>query len=125
MAITNTWGIVQLEAYPEYANETNVVFTVHWNLTGTEDTHTGYVYGSVGLELDEEAEFTPFADLTKEQVIGWVHEALGPEQVATYEESVANQIEVSKTPTVVYPTLPWTEEAVAEEAPVEEASANT
>jgi hypothetical protein len=124
MAITNTWGIVQLEAYPEYANETNVVFTVHWNLTGTEDTHTGYVYGSVGLELDEEAEFTPFADLTKEQVIGWVHEALGPEQVATYEESVANQIKVSKTPTVVYPTLPWMEEAVVEETLVEP-SANT
>jgi hypothetical protein len=125
MPITNTWGVVQLEAYPEYENETNVVFNVHWNLTGTDDTHTGYVYGSVGIQIDEETEFTPFAELTQEQVIGWVQDALGEEQVANYEQSVADQIEASKNPTVVTPTLPWMEESPIVEAPAEEASANT
>jgi len=120
MPITNTWGVVQLEAYPEYENQTNVVFTVHWNLTGTDGDHAGYVYGSVGIALDAEADFTPFADMTKEQVIGWVHAALGAEQVASYEENVANQIEASKNPTVVNPPLPWLEEAPVEEAPTEE-----
>jgi hypothetical protein len=114
VTITNTWSIVKLEAYPEYANKTNVVFTVHWNLTGTEDTHTGYMYGSVGLEFDEESDYTPYDDLTQEQVIGWVHKVLGAEQVMSYEENVANQIELSKNPTVVYPTLPWVEKTTEE-----------
>jgi hypothetical protein len=28
MTITNTWNVVQMDAYPEYEGETDVVFTV-------------------------------------------------------------------------------------------------
>ena len=72
-----------------------------------EDEYVGYVYGSAGLTLDPEATYVPYADLTKEQVVGWVHTALGEEQVAAYEASVLAQIELQKNPTVVTPTLPW------------------
>ena len=115
MAITNTWGVVQMDAYPEYEGETDVVFTVHWNLTGTETvsgtTYTGYVYGSVGVSLDEGSTFTPYADLTEAQVVGWVQDALGEEQVASYEANVAQQIEDQINPPVVTPPLPWAEGA--------------
>ena len=106
--ITNTWGIVQLDAYPEKDGLTDVVFTVHWNLTGDDgEGHTGYAYGSVGVTLDEGGAYTPFADLTQEQVIGWVQESLGAEQVASLEASVVSQIEQQINPTVVTPPLPW------------------
>jgi hypothetical protein len=108
MALTNTWNVVQMDAYPQYHDETNVVFQVHWNLTASDGEYTGYVYGSVNVGLEEGAVFTPYEDLTKEQVIGWVHNALGEEQVASYEENVANQIESARNPTVVKPALPWT-----------------
>jgi len=108
MAITNTWGIVQLDAYPEKDGLTDVVFTVHWNLTGDDgEGHTGYAYGSVGVTLDPETPYTPFAELTKDQVVGWVQKALGAEQVASLEASVASQIELQINPTVVTPPLPW------------------
>jgi len=29
MAVSYTWGVVQLDCYPEYDNHTDVVFTVH------------------------------------------------------------------------------------------------
>jgi hypothetical protein len=113
MAVTNTWGVVQLDCYPEYDNHTDVVFTVHWNLTGTEvdsgTTYTGYVYGSVGVTLDEGATFTPYADLTEAQVVGWVQNALGAEQVTAYEGNVAQQIADQINPPVVTPPLPWSE----------------
>lgn len=107
MAITNTWAVVQMDAHPEYEGEPDVVFTVHWTLNGADGTYTGSVYSSVGVTLDEDNAFTPYNQLTEAQVIGWVHAALGEEQVAAYEASVVAQIELQKNPIVVTPTLPW------------------
>ena len=107
MTITNTWAVVQMDAYPEYEGEADVVFTVHWTLTGTDGTYVGSVYGSVGVSLNEGATFTPYEDLTEAQVIGWVQDALGAEQVAAYEANVAQQIADQIDPPVVTPPLPW------------------
>jgi hypothetical protein len=109
MAITNTWAVVQMDAYPEYEGNADVVFTVHWTLNGTDGEHTAGVYGSAGLTLDPEATYVPYADLTEAQVIGWVQAALGEEQVASYEANVAQQIANQINPPVVTPPLPWSE----------------
>jgi hypothetical protein len=109
MAITNTWSIQQLDAYPELDGQTDVVFSVHWTLVGTDGTYNGSVYGSVGVTLDPDAPFVPYASLTQAQVIGWVQDALGEEQVASYEANVAQQIENQINPPVVTPPLPWSE----------------
>lgn len=114
MAITNTWGVVQMDCYPEYDGETDVVFTVHWTLNGTDGTYNGSVYGSVGVTLDSGSAFTPYADLTEAQVIGWVQAALGEEQVAAYEANVAQQIADQIDPPVVTPPLPWAPPAAAD-----------
>lgn len=107
MTVTNTWGVVQMDAYPEYDGETDVVFTVHWTLTGTDGTYTGYVYGSQGVSINPDEPFTPYDELTEAQVIGWVQDAMGPEQVASYEANVAQQIADQINPPVVTPPLPW------------------
>lgn len=107
MAITNTWAVTQMDAYPEADGETDVVFNVHWTLTGSDGTYTGYVYGTQGVTLDPAAPFTPYADLTEAQVLGWVQSAMGAEQVAAYEANVAQQIADQINPPVVTPPLPW------------------
>lgn len=107
MAITNTWSVVQMDAYPELDGETDVVFTVHWTLNGTDGAYAGSVYGSVGVTLDEGSAFTPYDQLTQAQVIGWVQDALGEDQVAAYEANVEQQIANDKNPPVVSPALPW------------------
>ena len=109
MAITYNWTVAQLDAYPTYENHADVVFTVHWRMDGTDGEYTAGVYGSVGLTFDPEATFTPYADLTEAQVVGWVKDALGEDQVTSYEESVAGQIEAQINPPVVTPPLPWNE----------------
>ena len=109
MPITNTWSVVQMDCYPELDGDTDVVFTVHWTLNGTDGTYNGSVYGSVGVTLDEGATFTPYADLTEAQVIGWVQDTLGEEQVLSYEANVAQQIDNQINPPVVTPPLPWSE----------------
>jgi hypothetical protein len=115
MTIANTWAVVQMDAYPEADGEADVVFNVHWTLTGSESAvvdgvdkvYAGGVYGSQIVSLDPNAPFTPYADLTEDQVINWVQNAMGAEQVASYEASVAQQIADQANPPVVTPPLPW------------------
>ncbi len=107
MATTYTWAVVQMDAYPEADGETDVVFNVHWTLTGEEAGFSGSVYGTQTVTVDPDAPFTPYADLTETQVIGWVQAAMGAEQVAAYEATVAEQINNQINPPVVNPPLPW------------------
>lgn len=101
------WKIAALECYPEHEGFENAVVTAHWTLTSTEGEHTGHVYGSIGFTLDHEAPFTPYEDLTEEQVVGWVKDALGEEQVLSYEQNVEQQIANLANPPIVTPPLPW------------------
>lgn len=107
MTITYTWSVVQMDAYPQADGEKDVVFTVHWTLSGTDGTYNGSAYGSVGVTVDPAEPFTPYADLTKTQVIGWVQEALGVEIVASFEANIATQIADQINPPIVTPPLPW------------------
>jgi hypothetical protein len=107
MTISYNWTVAQLDCYPEHEGHKDVVFVCHWRLDGTDDEYAAGVYGSVGLTLDPKAKFAPFEKLTEAQVIGWVKDALGEEQVTSYEENVANQIEALINPPVVRPPLPW------------------
>ena len=107
MAITNTWTVTAMDCYPEAEGETDVVFTVHYTLSATDGTYNGSVYGTVGVTYTAGSPYTAYADLTEAQVVGWVKDALGPEQVASYEANVATQIADQANPPVVTPPLPW------------------
>lgn len=96
-----------MDAYPEYDDETDVVFNVHWTLAGIDQTYQGYAYGSQAVTVSSEEPFTPYDQLTEAQVIGWVKDAMGDEQVASYEANIAKQIEDQINPPVVTPPLPW------------------
>ena len=111
MAITNTWAIVQMDCYPQADGEKDVVFNAHWQCVGTDGTYQGYVYGSQSLPAPTGSDFTPYAELTQDQVVGWVKTALGEEQVATYETNVAKQIADQVKPPVATPPLPWSAQA--------------
>jgi hypothetical protein len=104
---TYTWVIEQLDYYPQRDGQPDVVFTVHWRLNGTDGTNTATVYGSVGLTYEPGQPSTPYADLTQAQVIGWVQDALGSEQVQALTDNVAAQLAAIANPPVVAPPLPW------------------
>jgi hypothetical protein len=108
MAITYNWVFPTLTAYPTHAGQTDVVFTVHWRLNGTdEENHIGEVYGSVGVTYNEGDPFVPFNELTKEIVQGWVETAMGTETVDAYKQNITNQIQEQITPSQINLTPPW------------------
>ena len=103
------WEAVQLERLLKDGDKDNVVTTVHWQATDSEkdgeNTYSGRCYGTVGLAEPGDS-FTPYADITEEQAVGWAKAALGDEQVAAYEKSVEDQIELQKNP-VTGAGVPW------------------
>lgn len=107
MPTTITWEIDALDAYPQHDGKQNVVSTAHWRVNGSDGDYTASVYGSTGLTYDDSAPFTPFDNLTKDQVIVWVRNTLGSDAVNNIEDSVSAQIEEQKSPSVVKPHLPW------------------
>tara|TARA_R110000868_G_scaffold392369_1_gene662970 strand:+ start:207 stop:497 length:291 start_codon:yes stop_codon:yes gene_type:complete len=95
-----------MDCYPTVGSETDVVFTVHWTCSGVQDTYSASVYSTCSVPAPSGAAFTPFADLTQAQVLGWIW-ANGVDQTAT-EAAVQSQINGQINPTVVTPPLPWT-----------------
>ena len=99
-----TWTVTQLNCYPQAEGQTDVVFTVHWQLTGTDGTYNGSVYSTCSVPAPT-GTFTPYADLTQEQVLGWIW-ANGVDQ-ASAEAAVQTQIDNQINPPVTSPALPW------------------
>ena len=107
MSNTYSWVISQLDCYPEADGNQDVVFTVHWRRQATDGTHNADIYGSQAVTLDAEAPFTPYADLTEAQVIGWLEDAFGAEQLASQVAALDAQIANQINPPVISPALPW------------------
>ena len=98
---TFTWAIANLER----ETEDGFVFTAHYTVSAADGTYSAGAYGSIGFERPES--LIPFADLTEEQVIGWVKEALGgDEKVAEIEAALQSQINEQRTPTKAS-GMPW------------------
>ncbi|KPK72595.1 MAG: hypothetical protein AMJ84_03870 [Acidithiobacillales bacterium SM23_46] len=107
MAATITWIVQQMDCYPTTDGETDVVFTVHWRCNGVDGEYAGTAYGTQSVTYEAGAPFTPYADLTQDQVIGWVKDDMGPEQVASIEANVEKQVQDAMNPPVIAPPLPW------------------
>lgn len=104
MATTFTWTITNLDCYPQEDGHSDVVFNVHWTCSGVDGQYNGSVYSTCAVPLSQ-GTFTPYADLTQNQVLGWIW-ANGVDQAAT-EAAVQTQINNQINPPVVSPPLPW------------------
>jgi len=103
-----TWTVSSMERTltDSESGLTDIVVTLHWQLTDSDGDHHGRCYGTVGLEAPDADSFTAYADISEADAIAWAKAALGDEQVTAYEASVASQIELSKNP-VSAAGVPW------------------
>ena len=111
MSATINWRVGVMECYPTYDQNTDVVFTVHWDCLGSEtvsgSTYNGRVYGATGVTFHSGSDFTPYENLIPSQVLGWVWDAMGSGSKENYENSVQSQINNLINPPIVTPPLPW------------------
>ena len=110
--ITYDWNCKTVDVHPQEEGETDVVYNVHWIVTGTSDQldAQGNPYSSTNIgtqvvPLDPETPFIPFDELTNEVVVGWTKDAMGEEQVQSIEDSIASQIAELENPTSITMTI--------------------
>ena len=101
-----TWTVSTMERTLTDGDLSDVVTTLHWQVTDSDGDHHGRCYGTVGLEAPDADNFTAYADISEADAIAWAKAAIGEEQVTAYEASVASQIELSKNP-VSGTGVPW------------------
>ena len=120
------WNCKTVDCYPEQNNEADVVYNVHWIVTGTSDEldPEGNPYncsatniGTQSLDTSQITDFIPFDQLTNDEIVAWTKGAMGEEQVASIESSIQNQIDNLITPTSVTLTIG---EPVPPEPPIED-----
>ena len=105
MAITYTWSIDSLPNYPEKDGETDVIFQVNWTLIGTDDIYTASEKGGTGLEFNAKTPFTPYNQLTQNEIIGWVIDIIPEDILDLYKVRIADNIAEQKNQQII--PLPW------------------
>jgi len=95
---TFNWQIVQMDRL----TSDGFVVTVHYRVNAVDGDYNASTYGTIGYTQDSDT-YTPYADLTQAQVVGWVQTSLGKD---TVENSLQSQIDALKNPTQAT-GLPW------------------
>lgn len=105
MSATFNWAVLSMSCYPQAEGQTDVVFQVNWMCSGTEGAAGASNGGAAFVTYQAGSPYTPYDQLTQEQVLGWVY-ASGVNQ-ADVEESVQSQIDERLNPPTVELPLPW------------------
>ena len=113
---TITWKVTNLDCYPKYDQETDVVFTVHWDCLGNIVVATGSLsgsvynsrlYGTTGVQYHSGSSFIPYDQLTENVVLGWTFDSMGSGSKANIEAGAISSLYNQINPPVVQPPLPW------------------
>ena len=102
-----TWSFPEVTVVYSEDNLIDVISVSFWRLTAVDGSYSAMAYGSVALGKPNPASFTPFQQVTPEQLQEWTEAALGEEKVTSMKLSLAQQIEQQKNPTSGTVPPPW------------------
>jgi hypothetical protein len=102
-----TWHITQMDCYPQAEGQVNVVWNAVWKLSATDGITTCYITGNQALTYVAGSSYTPYAQLTETQVVGWVQSAMGADAVTANEKIVNDLVVETVVPATYQPPLPW------------------
>lgn len=102
---TYNWIISALDCKVNEDNLQDVVYTVHWRYNATnEDGITAEIYGAQNIDSPNPEDFTPYNEITKEQVIGWLEATI---DVQKMKDNLDKQINLIVNPVNVTLPLPF------------------
>jgi hypothetical protein len=108
MDINYNWNFNPLESYPTASGETDVVFLVHWQLYANTGSYNASSIGVQPIAAFESGSiFTPFNELTKDIVYGWVTSSMGSKSIDRMYAGLAASIESQINPPVLVQQAPW------------------
>lgn len=96
--------ISQLDSIPSLDGMDKVISVIHYRAQKQYEEFTADTYGALSVPAPHEASFTPYDEVTKEMVEGWLTESLDCEAI---EANLDAQIENFLNPPIVAYPLPW------------------
>lgn len=113
--VTYTWTITKLDVVPSLNTLSNVVKNVHWMLTLTKEVnnvpYSTTCTGKITLDEPSESSFIAYDQITFENVVSWVENFLGENQVNLLQSDLMSTVDsaISRTnnPPFINLRLPW------------------
>ena len=102
---TFTTTVTQMFTLPQVEGQTDVVVNVNYLVTGVDGANTADIGFSQQFTIQQGEAFTPYAQLTQAQVVGWAD----PQTVSNMQACVQGQIDSMVNPPVSPSSqpLPW------------------
>jgi len=94
------WSVDKLDCH---VADDNLVITAHWALTEGALIQRG----AQNVFFAPVDAYTPFDQLTEDQVLGWVWEVMGNDYKTQLEQELLARVEAAKNPPVVSLDPPW------------------
>jgi hypothetical protein len=101
------WNFPALEVVKNKDSLINVIKTAHWVYSVENNGYVASIHGAVDLSDPNPASFTPYENVTKEQVQGWVEEAFGQKTLDDMKFNLNELLAQQQTPTNEVLAPPW------------------
>lgn len=98
------WSIISMQTQKQLDGLTDVVISADWMCNDVNNIVRNS--GTVTFNPPQES-FVPYDQLTQEQVLQWVFDYLGQDQVTAIEANLAQQLAYQQNPPVVVLPNPW------------------
>ena len=92
MAISYSWKNIELKAYKNMYEQTDVVFMIDADLEATENTITKVKPVSVVVQYNSEGDFIAIDSVTKDNAISWLESNLG-DNLQKYKDELASHFQ--------------------------------
>jgi acyl-coenzyme A synthetase/AMP-(fatty) acid ligase len=106
MSIIFTLTPTNLIVSPQVEDQQNVVTTVFWVYSASEEPYTASINGQTNLTYSG-TPFTPYMSLTENQVAEWVQSVWTPYQLTVFQQQLTEMINKQKTSKFTSLPLPW------------------
>ena len=102
------WVISQLNCAVESEGLPNVINTIHWRYNATkveeDKTYFAETYGASSVAQPNPQNFTPYEDVTEQEIINWLEQIL---PIEAMQSSLEANINLQINPVEVTLPLPW------------------
>lgn len=102
--MTFNWVISQLDSIPSLDGMDKVISVIHYRAQKSHEEFIADTYGTLSVDAPHEASFTPYDEVTKSMVEGWLEDGLDCEDI---KANLDAQIENFLNPPLVSYPLPF------------------
>lgn len=113
MANSFSWSFPTLQTYTHRDDLENVVYIIHWYLTGVcpeeSGSYSARLFGAQEIApfVSGSRPFIPYEQITEANITEWLEEAMGEEKLNELRGRIDQQIHDLINPPIAYLPPPW------------------